>query len=790
MADKRSILKTLHARVRSWIADWLPPYEQSFGRFFGTVERPTKPFRQVSAVRAVVAKKASLHGSVPALIATADDKLIESGPLFDLLDKPNPMMSGAEFWRATSALLDLTGECHWIFTRMMGNRPTEIMPIGATQMDQRVNEEGQLVGWKFYPAGQRNQWEPIGLDELWTLKLDAYDASRPFRGSSPLEACGLAISQFYQADLANEASLANGVEPGGVFTMEGTPSQPQVDHVREELKDRHGGPRNRRRPMILYGGLKWERIAAAFNEMEFAELKRMSRADIAITLDVDPAAMGWFDGASDARSQSQSARDSLWVETVYPRAQWIAAEFDRGVVSRFEGDVSLKAQNAMRRDAPQWMKHRHGLSRRAMRQAQQNKRSMFLFFDFSGIPAFQRARLELMKQLDIAVKAFKSRPSDVNDQYDLGLVETDAMKLVWQTSTEFPFDAQTPTPDAADPNGAPPPREGDNGEETEVAPSPVDDTQNNGVPQGVYKYLTERQKLQMWQNWRSSWSGLERATRSKVSRYFHDLRAATLAALAKANIATDASRSETSDVTRDAIGALLLSVFEGANNKLIAQVGPLIREGVRLGGQQIMDEAAAAAGKQADDSDLFNIADPQAVSALRRRNINISGINRTLQRQLRKQLADGVANGESMSQLTERVRKEYNLAGSRASTIARTEIGAAVEEGRAVGRVQARVPMKSWLWSRKETGRPWHMQTEDNTIDSPIPNDSMFTIAQTGNRAPHPRASGTAKDDINCGCTTISRFPGDKVRDARLLRHLIMHGFTTFEAMTTRGNAA
>src|SRR5690606_417471 len=98
------------------------------------------------------------------------------------------------------------------------------------------------------------------------------------------------------------------------------------------------------------------------------------------------------------------------------------------------------------------------------------------------------------------------------------------------------------------------------------------------------------------------------------------------------------------------------------------------------------------------------------------------------------------------------------------TTIARTEVGRAVEESRQHGRRQAGTPLKSWLWSRKETGRPWHMATEENTLREPVANDELFTVAQTGNTCEHPRATNDPQDDVNCGCTTLARYPGDSVK--------------------------
>jgi len=169
---------------------------------------------------------------------------------------------------------------------------------------------------------------------------------------------------------------------------------------------------------------------------------------------------------------------------------------------------------------------------------------------------------------------------------------------------------------------------------------------------------------------------------------------------------------------------------------------------------------------------------------LRQREIRIAGANQTLRKRLAKRMADVLDEGGDERAVAEAIRKEFNFAGTRANTIARTEIGAVVEQGRALGREQSGVPLKSWLWSRKEDGRSTHAATERQSMANPIQAGEDFTIAGTSVTAPHPRATGLPSHDVNCGCTAISRFPGDKARD--VVSRLLRTGFLTYDQLTTR----
>jgi hypothetical protein len=288
--------------------------------------------------------------------------------------------------------------------------------------------------------------------------------------------------------------------------------------------------------------------------------------------------------------------------------------------------------------------------------------------------------------------------------------------------------------------------------------------------------LSEKHLQAIHANWEVSWAPLQRSCKGKVSRHFMSLRAQCLANLERQSALPAAIHTDTPGL----IGRVLFNLTD-ANKSVKVLLSPLFRESLRLGGEQAMQEDAEARGSE--EAGTFRINDPKVEQALRRREIRVTDINNTVRKELRDQLAEGLKAEETTAQLAERIRTTFGIASNRASTIARTEIGGAVEEARQIGRGQAGTPMKSWLWSRKETGRQNHMETEAQTMDHPVPNAEDFTLAESGVKAAFPRGSGVAEEDINCGCTTLARYPGDSVKDviARYTR-----GFLTYDQLTAR----
>jgi HK97 family phage portal protein len=736
-------------------------------------DRPSRSYSQVAVVYNCVRAKSDALGMMPLRVSNQNDQVIESGPLAELAEKPNPTMSGRQFRRTTSSHLDLFGRVHWVFVANASGQPIEIHVITPLQMRPATDRAtGELQGWWFKPAGQLRgaREELIPADEVYTiLDPDFESPDKPFEGLSPRKAVANAIGQFYKADVANEASLHNGVVPSGVFETDQSLTDAQLDHLERQVEEHYGGPSNRRRPLFMFGGLKFQPTQSNFKDMEFAELKRMTRTDVCSAFQVPPSVAGYYE--DDNRAHADAAERMFWSNTMLPRANWLAEEFTTAVLDRFSSDRSIRLTDA-RTAAPGELEQRCQVRQAASKAARRSGRRFYAWFDSSSVPAVQRANLAQVEQ--------------AKQWNELGVPLASIIE-----ATGAPFKIESWMRTWWKPVGKVDVQDESSGLGDEPTGGEGDDSlvpENNSVQRSAKpdtaRILSPQQRGRIWHQWRRSWKGLENGFKSKVKRHWAETRKKQLdklhQVLGQAGYTPGNGRSLGQVEKRELIDLLLFSIAE-ANEGLVAKTEGFYRESIRLGGEQIMQEAAEAKGQE--EPDAFNIDDPVAVEKVKRRQVKIQGANRTVQRNIRKQLSEGLDKGESIDELAERVKGQFNVATNRAKTIAHTEVGASVEDGRQEGRKQAGVPMKSWLWSRKESGRPEHMRTESETLENPIPNDEAFTIAGTGISAMNPRGSGVAAQDINCGCTTISRFPDDNIKTAiaRTLR-----GYITYEQLQAR----
>lgn len=776
---------------------------ETLARFFGdgasgaSGAGPRKSYSQVGVVYACVRARGEAIAGMPLMISAGDDEVIESGPLAELVEQPNAAMNGRAFWLATSALLDLFGKVHWVLDRDTIGRVAAVYPVAPPQMRALTDRRtGEVTGWKYRPAGRLAGFEEtLAPDEVHTIiDPDFEDPHNPLKGLSPRAAVSMAISQYFKSDLANEASLDNGVEPGGALRTQGNKelTETQRRELKQWVADHHSGVRNRRRFMLLEG-LEWQQIGAAFKDMEFTELKKMSRADICSAFQVPGPVVSLFEDSNYAHANA--AQEQFYTNTILPRAARLADEWEVAVLRPYQGDRSLAMSEARTVKLVRRGLCAHGFLS-ARRAAARSGRRFYAWFDSSQVAAVQRAAL------GVAETAMKWHGMGVPLNSILRATDAPFEEVPWGDRGYKPIGLIPYDEDLLDTIDDPPGSPGTPGsEEPALLPDGQEAagggrTRRRGTsPADATLKASEATRANLWAQLRKSWEALELQADSRLRRHFHELRREVLANLDRAADqlgppeppeAPDVDKGQravTPDQQRDLLGTVLFDI-EQADGRLQAKVGKLIREGFRLGGEQAMLEAAQASGGGADTADPFNIEDPVVREKLAARDIKLKDVNRTLRRRLSHKLAEAVDDRQTVQQMGDMVRSEFNLAGSRSRTIARTEMHGAVEEARAEGRRQAGVPMKSWLSSRKETGRPSHAATEAETLANPLSNDDDFTIAGTSITCQAPGETGLPEHDINCGCTTLSRYPKDSLKS--VLDRYVRNGFLSYEQLVKR----
>lgn len=237
-----------------------------------------------------------------------------------------------------------------------------------------------------------------------------------------------------------------------------------------------------------------------------------------------------------------------------------------------------------------------------------------------------------------------------------------------------------------------------------------------------YKY-TEDYKRKYWELFIKRITPQENEFKRGIIRLFQEQENRALRALRKGK-----------SIAKDVEDVLRITHDEREIAKFAKYVLPRITEMVKINGQAAMAELGVEIA--------FDITNPKVIKWIKDRcGLLIKSISDTTLEKLKRVLAEGVANGESIPDLASRISGVYDEAkGSRAVKIARTETINASNSGALEAYKQSGVvEKKEWLATMDDRVRDEHaaMNGEVVDIDKPFSNGEMYP------------------GDVNCRCTVL-----------------------------------
>jgi len=171
--------------------------------------RLTQPYREHVWVYACVNASARSISAVSLLFKTSNrrnSKVVESHPLVDLFEAPNPMMSGSQLLEATLIYLGLTGEAFYILDRESEREiPKEVWVVHPGRFQEAVDDKTGLISGWIYRQGARQV--PLQPHEVVFFRY--FNPYNDYRGLSPLQAAKAGVEQDYWAGRYNLAFFQN-----------------------------------------------------------------------------------------------------------------------------------------------------------------------------------------------------------------------------------------------------------------------------------------------------------------------------------------------------------------------------------------------------------------------------------------------------------------------------------------------------------------------------------------------------------------------------------------------------
>lgn len=300
----------MHETSEGWISS-------SWGMNFGQLARDPIRGGWNSVVYACIMRYAMTIAQLPGThrktLDNGGTETITNSALSRILKKPNYYQTRSDFMRNMVMSLLAEGNAYAVGLRNDRSEVTELhqFPARACRVlygppfDAQIGQPGEI----FYSVGGNpvlNYWEDPAYKDGMRWVVPARDIlhfcgpSRPddpLTGESPLVAGGLPVALSSGAGSQLASFFQNAARPSGVLMTDLTLTAKQVTDLRE-LWDLQTKGVNAGGTPILTAGLKWDKAALSAQEMQIAEMMKLSKEDIAMLFGVPLALINDMTGAT------------------------------------------------------------------------------------------------------------------------------------------------------------------------------------------------------------------------------------------------------------------------------------------------------------------------------------------------------------------------------------------------------------------------------------------------------------------------------------------------------------
>ena len=244
-----------------------------------SIDDPKERMRRMFAAR-----------NAPRYLKSAAENLqvYEQHPILDLLEDPNPALTGWAVWYSTVASLELVGEAYWWITRENGQ--ARLWPLPKSWVAPvHDKKKGAFSGWAITPRGTG---QPIVRPAHEVVYFSYPDPGDPLGSVSPLAANRRAVLADEAMQTAQEVTFKNGVHPTLALIVgditdedgedEGKPllEREQRQQIHAAVRQYYGGVHKYGEPLLLDALIKDVPTVAEFNARSVASAVYATAASI------------------------------------------------------------------------------------------------------------------------------------------------------------------------------------------------------------------------------------------------------------------------------------------------------------------------------------------------------------------------------------------------------------------------------------------------------------------------------------------------------------------------------
>ncbi len=234
---------------------------------------------------------------------------ITTHPAIDLWNQPNPFYSRQLFVESLQQHMDLVGESDWVIGRHPASpMPLELWLVRPDRIAPVPHATKFISGWLYHgPDGEK-----VPLESTDVIQVRRPNPLDPYRGMGPVQSILADVDSTRYSAEWNRNFFLNSAEPGGIVEVPERLSDDEFEEHRQRWAEQHQGIAQAHRVAILEGGMKW--VERSFNQrdMQFVELRNVSREVIREAFGFPKPMLGATDDVNRANAEAAEVVFSRW----------------------------------------------------------------------------------------------------------------------------------------------------------------------------------------------------------------------------------------------------------------------------------------------------------------------------------------------------------------------------------------------------------------------------------------------------------------------------------------------
>ena len=670
------------------------------------------PYRNSVWVMSAIAHCFNPIKTVP-LNLTIDDEPVEDDVILRFLDHPMMSTGGKmKFGALVEASIvwkKLKGEFFWVLDDSwldpripLQNKGLPMVVRPDEMREVCDHDNGDLIGWSYTPRSGKRTQELLLPEQV--IHNKRFDPDNDIRGLAAWESAALAAeSDFAAGTFAKNLMDSNG-DRGPIVTGDGSISDEQYEQVSRALREKMD--RNRRgeyRPLFLVGsGLKVEDPKAQSIDSDFVAQRLGNRHEIYIAFGVPPS----FAEVTASYSIG-SASDKL--VNIENNAEPESCDISDAIEELFNGSGT----------------------RQPIREL--NGKLLVAYFDWDEHPAKQQVRAERIEAaIKLVDRGVPWREASEYFNLRLGEFEGDGIGRIPANLVDISRDPAQAREKFL--SALPLPK---------LGKLPASDALETITKAFAARTVTKmegmnNERAELWEKIHAARKPWEKKFKSRFTRLLFEARKQTLARI-------DAVPVTKGIVTKAASVELAFDLPDWLTEFLQGMTA-ISREAMNSARRELwLDELLR-------DDDPGDLVEELVLETLRERENKLSETADDIHQQILATLEQGLNEGETMDELSARVKTAFNgINDVRAEAIATTETTIAYEVARQQSMKDAGVEFKEWVTSQDDRVRLDNFHVDGNIVGI----DDTHTVGSEEMMHPGDPAA-SASQVIRCRCVEIA----------------------------------